>query len=133
MTEPADGGAPMMLPPDWFKPIVNPGVDLDKPGIYRWCIEGVGSYIGKYTSISRPMSRYTFNLIRLVQGGLPLNGRRFRRVHRELAQAVRDKRQITLTILENVERGEALNSRERALIAEHGSLNDPPFGRRVPK
>jgi hypothetical protein len=46
----------------------------------------------------------------------------FRRIHIELAQAVRSGRRIELIILENPPLAD-INRRERELIAERGSLN----------
>ncbi len=48
----------LTLPLDWCTPIVAPGVDLAKPGIYKWEIEGDGVYIGKYSKASRPTREY---------------------------------------------------------------------------
>lgn len=117
------------LPAAWCQAVYAPGVDTSRPGIYQWTIEGVGTYIGKYTRIKRPMAEYKRNVERLMadleyRKGNP-DG--YRRIHRELRCAVRHKRPITLVILENPPAGE-LNRRERELIAQHGSLNDPPFG-----
>ena len=102
------------------------GVDIDRPGLYEWRIEGTGSYIGQYRWISRPRREYGLNVARLING-LPyrkgnLDG--FRRIHRELAAALMEGRRIELVILENGERP-ALNDRERELIRERGNLNGP--------
>jgi len=42
------------LPVGWFTFVGVEGVDCDVPGLYEWKIDGVGTYIGKYISISRP-------------------------------------------------------------------------------
>jgi hypothetical protein len=57
---------------------------------------------------------------------LDISGRQnsFRRIHRELAEAVRQGRRVTLTILENPPEGE-LGRREQELIRERGTLNGP--------
>ena len=117
---------------DWHHYTVVPGVDVTKPGLYEWIIEGAGSYIGQYGRIGRPTRAYARNVARLIAGGgyrasMPEG---FRRIHRELAAAHREGRRIELVILENGERP-ALNDRERALIRERGKLNDPPFGKRL--
>ena len=122
---------PRVLSPGWYTYVIRDGVDIDKPGIYEWRVEGAGTYIGKYKRIRRPTKEYGRNVVRLLTGkpyrlGNP-DG--FRRVHRELEQAHREGRKITLTILENVAPSD-LARRENELIAEWGSLNDPPFGRR---
>jgi hypothetical protein len=54
----------------------------------------------------------------------------FRHIHRKLKSAHEDRKSITLTILENVPPS-LLNRRENELIAERGSLNVPPFGKRI--
>lgn len=122
---------PLGLPDEWYTLIVADGIDSSKPGLYQWQIEGAGCYIGKYTHISRPRREYAANVLRLMQGR-PYrlsNPHGFRRVHRALLQAHLDRRQITLTILENASPAD-IHKRERELISRHGSLNDPPFGRR---
>lgn len=113
-----------MLPKEWCTTVVNPGVDCTKPGIYRWDIEGAGVYIGKYTRIRRPTKEYRGNVIRILKNlqshhasGL------FRRIHYALAEAVKDGRRITLTILANAE-GTEQNRLEQALIhSENANLN----------
>ncbi len=109
---------------DWYKVQINDGVDLTKPGIYEWHIEGVGRYIGKFTHLTRPLREYQRNVAKL-QGGLPYRPQKpdgFRRVHRELASAAATGRTMVLTILENVS-PELLHSREAELIKERGDLN----------
>jgi|SRR5665213_1062452 len=113
------------LPPDWYDYVVCDGVDTSRPGIYEWTIEGAGSYIGRYSEISRPTKaygRHVRNLLNNVQAYRPSNSNGYRRIHRELERAHREGRRITLTILENPE-CERLNERERELIAERGTLN----------
>ena len=120
------------LPPIWYTEMIFPGVDPDKRGLYEWRIEGVGSYIGQYRWHARPRRQYGTNVARLL-GRLPYrrsNPEGFRRIHWALAAAVVGRRIIDLRFVENAERPE-LNTREQALIAERGCLNDPPFGRVV--
>src|SRR4051794_9145889 len=118
------GPDPIALPQGWFYYSVNPGVDVSLPGIYQWSIEGAGAYIGKYKKISRPLHHYRRNVDNLLNRKpyRKSNPDGFRRIHRELARAHQEGREITLVILENV--GPAgLNRRERELIHELGSLN----------
>ena len=120
----------VVLPPDWYKYKVLKGVDRTKPGIYIWCIAGVGSYVGKFKRISRPTRHYTRNIRRLLNN-LPYrrsNPTGFRNIHHKLAEAHLTKRAIKLIILENVPLPH-INQRERELIAKHGSLNVPKLGR----
>jgi hypothetical protein len=122
------------LPDGWYDEVVAKGVDTAKPGIYEWHIAGVGSYIGKYKSIRRPTRHYGRNVSRLLAGeAYRLNKPTgFRRIHEALAMAYRERRPITLYILENVD-PLRINQRERELIATLGALNEPPFGRRGPR
>ncbi|MBM0203967.1 hypothetical protein JNW90_13240 [Micromonospora sp. STR1s_5] len=120
------------LPRDWYEFVIMPGVDCRKPGLYEWRIERAGSYIGKYGRIRRPTRQYGRNVYRLLNGLAYRAGNPdgFRRVHHELAAAHREGRRIELIILENVD-GPAMSARELEVIAERGSLNDPPYaGRR---
>lgn len=113
------------LPAGWYCYRVNDGVDVNRPGIYEWRIDGMGSYIGQYRWISRPTTHYGRNLIKLFNG-LPYRKRSpdgFRRIHRALADAHRDGRRIELVIVENVESKIERNRRERELIALRGNLN----------
>lgn len=118
----------IQLPEDWYTLIEIEGVDCTKSGLYEWKIEGVGSYIGKYTHINRPKKHYTRNVTNLLNNKpYRKNSAVFRRIHHELAEAWRNQKQITLTILENCSR-EEINSREQALIKGRGKLN----GKRLP-
>ncbi|HEX9753345.1 MAG TPA: hypothetical protein VGA46_07865 [Methyloceanibacter sp.] len=114
----------VLLPTGWYDYIIADGVDENRPGIYEWRIEGVGSYVGKYTWISRPKSEYEKNVLKILNGWpyRPQKPEKFRRVHRELERAHREGRRITLVILENVD-PMRLDQRERELIAERGILN----------
>ena len=112
------------LPRSWFEFRIADGADCSRPGLYEWHIEGVGRYIGKFKRINRPRKEYGRNVARLING-LPYRKGKpdgFRRIHVELAQAVRSGRRIELTILENPPLAD-INRRELELIAERGSLN----------
>ena len=117
------------LPPEWYIYTVSPGVDPGKRGIYEWKIEDAGSYIGQYSRIDRPTKAYGRNVTNLMNNKpyRPKKPDGFRRIHRELERAHRDGRLIELIILENAEKP-GINDRERQLVAERGSLNDPPYG-----
>jgi hypothetical protein len=113
----------------WFRYVVTDGVDISAPGIYQWQIEGSGTYIGKFKQIGRPTKEYGRNVLNILRQ-LPYrrgNHGGFRRIHIELEKAHREKRQITLTILENVH-ADDINQREQALIRERGTLNEPQGG-----
>jgi hypothetical protein len=129
----SDQKVEITLPDNWHDIIVVDGVHKHLPGIYEWQIEGRGSYIGKYTHISRPLKEYGRNVTKIVNGRpyRPANPDGFRYIHRELHAAHRECRKITLIILENGEPTQ-LGRREAELIAERGNLNNPPFGRRKP-
>jgi len=112
------------LPRSWFVLHIAEGADCSRPGLYEWHIECVGRYICKFKRINRPLKEYGRNVVRLVSG-LPYRKGKpdgFRRIHVELAQAVRSGRRIELTILENPSLAD-INRRERELISERGSLN----------
>jgi len=120
-----------LLPNDWY--LFVPAADIDKPGLYRWDIEGVGSYIGKYTKPSRPKKHYARNVRRLLANE-PYRKNKpegFRVIHRVLAKAFCQGRRITLTIVKNYP-VEELHDRERAMINELQAagiklLNDLPI------
>ncbi|RWB89233.1 MAG: hypothetical protein EOQ52_12725 [Mesorhizobium sp.] len=122
---PAAGEA-LFLESGWYSYVLPENVDEKRPGIYQWNIDGVGSYIGKYTWINRPKQEYEKNILKILNGRpyRPQKPAGFRRIHRELFEAARKGLAITLTILENVEPA-LLNQRERELIAERGTLNGP--------
>ena len=42
-----------VLPDAWYSLTIADGADSDFPGLYEFEIEGVGSYIGKYTNLSQ--------------------------------------------------------------------------------
>lgn len=119
------------LPDGWYEFVVPPDVQLDRPGIYEWAIDGLGRYIGKYKWINRPRLEYGRNVNRLL-AGKPYRKSKpggFRLIHTALFNAWRDGRQIRLTILENVDPAN-IDAREQELIRERGELNSPPFGLR---
>lgn len=114
----------IMVLENWYTLIIAPNVDCTKSGIYRWQIDGAGTYIGRYSRITRPTHEYRRNVTRILDE-IPSHHRsgKFRRIHHALAVAVKEGRRITLTILENVERPN-LNQRERELIrSEEANLN----------
>jgi hypothetical protein len=115
----------IILPPGWFKSEESPGVDCSLQGIYVWTIDGVGTYVGRYTSITRPRRHYASIVMRLLNGQPYRKSKpdRFRRIHHALASAVKNGNRITLIILENPPADE-LNARERELIRQIGTLND---------
>ena len=107
-------------PPDWFTEIIAEAVDPEQPGLYEWRIGGVGVYVGKYRWSSRPRREYANNVAKLL-GGRPYRKSKpgaFRRIHVELAEAVRAGRKITLTLLENVTDPALRHRREQELIEE---------------
>jgi hypothetical protein len=112
------------LPQLWYSEVVIEGVNRREPGIYEWRIEGVGSYIGRYSKISRPLTHYARNVRNLLNGQPYRKGKpaRYRHIHNALAEAVRSNRKIRLTILENAA-AEDLPRRERELIKTRGTLN----------
>ncbi|MEH6718872.1 MAG: hypothetical protein V7704_08340 [Aurantimonas endophytica] len=108
----------------WFDIVVESGVTPDLPGIYEWRIDGVGSYIGKYTYSRRPLKEYSRHVRSQFEGGhyRPQNKDGWRRIHRELYQACLEGRKVTLVFVENCALS-TLNERERAHIRDRGTLN----------
>lgn len=109
-----------------FETIQSEGTTFDLPGIYAWRIEGVGTYVGRYTNRSRPVREYANNVRKLLAGepyrkSKPGN---FRHIHRVLALAMQEGRSISLLLVQNCS-VEELNEREQFWIAEIGigSLN----------
>lgn len=111
---------------NWYTCEISAGVDINLPGIYEWRIEGVGSYIGRYTRSSRPFKEYERNVLKLMNGKpyRPAKPDKFRAIHRALFAAHLERRQITLIILENCSPSE-LNDREAVHIRDRGVLNGP--------
>jgi hypothetical protein len=108
----------------WFRLVVTAGATLDRPGIYEWRIEGVGSYIGKFTKKGRPLNDYQRNVARLIDRKpyRPKRPEAFRHIHRVLATAVSSGTPVTLIIVENPPLPD-INRRERELIRLRGVLN----------
>jgi hypothetical protein len=115
------------LPDDWYSVTITDGANPDLPGLYEFKIDGVGSYIGKYTNFSQRCKLYSRNVDNLLNKRTYRKGKpnQFRRIHRELADAVRAGKRINLIVLENQDRGPKLNRREWELIRERGTLNGP--------
>ncbi|MGQ3214770.1 hypothetical protein [Shinella sp.] len=111
---------------NWYTCEISSGVDVNLPGIYEWKIEGVGSYIGRYTRRSRPFKEYERNVLKLLNGRpyRPAKPDKFRAIHRALFAAHTEGRHITLIILENCAPSE-LNEREAVHIIDRGVLNGP--------
>lgn len=99
---------------------------------YEWKIDGVCTYIGKYRSISRPKRAYSLNVARLLNNRPYRKSKpdQYRRIHRELAEAVNHGRQVTLTILENPPQ-HMINRPERELIEERGTRNGTEMMTRI--
>ena len=113
----------------WYKLVINDGVTPDLPGIYEWRIDGIGSYIGKYTHSRRSLKEYAKHVRSQFTGGKyrPANPNGWRRIHVELYRACLEKRDIELIFVENCSLTE-INKREQHYIALRGSLN----GSRLP-
>ena len=113
-----------LSPADWFRFDIPAKIDLARPGIYEWRIEGVGSYVGQSCQLRRRLSRYAANL-RRVRKGLPrrvIGPDSHREIHEALFAAVGAGRLVSVTVLENCELTE-LNARERFWIDRRGALN----------
>ena len=104
--------------------VISGTVDETLPPIYMWEIQGVsgevrGRYVGKAKAGSkRPRTHYSRN-VRNALAGKPYRLQApagFRRIHRALADAVREGLVIKLTFLANVPEGESINEHERAWI-----------------
>jgi hypothetical protein len=99
------------------------GVNTALPGIYVHEIDGVNVYVGKYTNARRPFKAYARNVNGLIKGRPYHNkGSDYRRIHHELAAAVREGREVVIRIVENVTDAAARAARETALIAEYRAL-----------
>ena len=108
-----------ILRPDWYREVVVGAATFDLPGLYEWRIDGVGCYIGQFTRARRPRREYGLNVARILTGRPYRKGKpdRFRLIHRQLADAVRENRAITLLLLENESDRIRRNQREQELIA----------------
>lgn len=111
---------------DWFTVETIDGATLNLPGIYRWEIDGVGVYVGRYTWPSR-LKEYRKNVARLHadEAYRPSNSYGFRAIHRALASASQKGCRIKFVVVENCSRDQ-LNERERwhiSLLADAHRLN----------
>lgn len=106
------------------------GVDPARPLIYRWLIvdeagDRIACYVGKSKNgAKRPMRDYERNVRRLMAGRPYRKGKPdgFREIHRLMAEAVRQKQTIVLTLLRNVPPDEDINVAEQELRREHGAM-----------
>ena len=119
--------AQSVLPDSWYTLSVAKDVDISKPGIYCWVIDGVESYIGKYSDKKRPTQHYGHIVARKLASKRyrKSNPNGFRRVHIALCCAVANKRLIELRILENVEPAR-LQERETELIRQKQPMLNGP-------
>ncbi len=109
----------MRYPIDWFSIEQAEGTTFDRPGIYRWEIEGYGMYVGRFTRRSRPVYEYAKNVYRQLNGIAyrPGNPDGFRAVRIALAGAVRQNSNVVLRLLMNCD-CDTLNQNERRFISE---------------
>ena len=114
----------MALDEGWYRLVIPEGVDPSLPGIYQWDIDGIGTYVGRYTHSTRPLIEYEANVLKIIDGRpyRPKKPNSFRAVHTALHMGHVSGRQITLTILENCPLHQ-LDDREKELVKERGSLN----------
>ena len=106
-------------------PKITKGFDSSLPGLYEFHIDGVGSYIAQCkTNISRRHEMYVRNVKNLLDGKpyRQNNPDGYRRIHRELARALRTGKTIRFILLENCPLAD-IYRRERELIARRGTLN----------
>ncbi len=122
--EAAAARVPVVLKSPWYAYVVGEGVDVRKPGIYVWTIEGRGSYVGRYKSIARPTREYADTLRKMLQEDRRRKGGQgvYRRIHLELKSAYEEMRPITLTIRANANAVES-ERLERELVAEYSAMN----------
>ncbi|MER2510223.1 hypothetical protein [Amaricoccus sp.] len=112
------------LPTDWFRFDIAANIDLARPGIYEWRIDGVGSYVGQSCQLRRRLSQYAANL-RRMRDGLPrrvASQDSHRDIHQALSDAIGRGRSVSVTVIENCELTE-LNARERFWAVRRGALN----------
>ncbi len=113
-----------LSPADWFRFDIPAKIDLARPGIYEWRIEGVGAYVGQSCQLRRRLSQYAANL-RRARTGRPrraIGPDNHREIHEALFTAVGEGRAVSVTVLENCELTE-LNAREGFWITRRGALN----------
>lgn len=108
----------------WFRVDLDVAVNLQDPGIYEWCIEGSGRYIGRSLRLRRRLREYIQNVANLHAGtayraNSPAG---FRGVHRALAAAAMERREVIFRVIENCPPAD-LVERERYWIARRGDLN----------
>ncbi|CAN5770802.1 hypothetical protein BH10ACI4_BH10ACI4_39000 [soil metagenome] len=115
---------PVVLKSPWYTYVVAEGVDVRKPGIYVWTIEGRGSYVGRYKSIARPTREYADTLRKMLQEDRRRKATpgTYRRIHHELKSAYEEMRPITLTIRANANASDSVRI-ERELVAEYTALS----------
>ncbi|NOV24743.1 hypothetical protein E5S69_14630 [Cupriavidus necator] len=118
--------------------IVNNGVDLSKPLVYRWQIfhadDGpVSNYIGLVyvhpkRTVRKRIAKYESRVRGLQQGKpySPENPEGYRKVHRALFAAVNAGDRIVLTFLCNNSPEESLSYLESKHIGEHDSCGPLP-------
>ena len=113
-----------LSPADWFRFDIPAKIDLARPGIYEWRIEGVGSYVGQSCQLRRRLSQYAANLRRSRDGRsrLVAGSDRHGEINEALHAAVVAGRPVTVTVLENCELTE-LNAREWFWRTRRGALN----------
>lgn len=105
------------LRPDWYAREIEATLDLERPGIYEWRIEGAGVYVGKALRLKSRLSAYPNNVRRMLQG-LPWHGdptRSYRPIHHALRQAHDARTAVVVSVLE-VCTSEARNEREQYWI-----------------
>ena len=122
--EAAAARVPVALKSPWYTYIVGEGVDVRRPGIYVWTIEGRGSYVGRYKSIARPTREYADTLRKMLQEDRRRKATpgTYRRIHYELKSAYEEMRPITLTIRVNASASDSERI-ERELVAEYSAVN----------
>ena len=102
----------------WFSLVVAPNASLDEPGIYEWRIDGGGVYVGASRYLKKQIGAYPRNVANLISGGNwhGQPGRSFRPVHKGLSDAYRERRSVSVVVLENCA-ASALLERKRFWLA----------------
>ncbi len=113
-----------LSPAEWFRFDIPAKIDLARPGIYEWRIEGLGSYVGQSCQLRRRLSQYAANLRRMRKGlpDRPTGPGVHRAICQVLSDAIAEGRAISVTVIENCELTE-LNDRERFWADRRGALN----------
>jgi hypothetical protein len=124
----SDGGERTTIQFKDYVEIAQHAVDESKPLLYRWEIFAgnnlAGLYIGKASRGSaRPLTHYHRNVQNLLSGRHYRRGKPdgYRTIHKALAEAVRQRQRIVLTLLCNVPDGEDLDAWEARAIEEANS------------